>query len=120
MGLQFLEALPMRTQVEFRSSKFPSLGTEEEGVNFSVGVYGKAIAQYFYERLPVQGIAVMEPYPEDWGWCIEVMHDGGFLMFVGCGHQVPLDNEQLADDRFVCNIYPGKPYIRRERTPNPT
>lgn len=46
----------MKTHVEFNSDKFPSYDTEEEGVNYEAGVYGKRLAEYLRDKLTTKGI----------------------------------------------------------------
>ena len=94
----------MRTQVEFQSSKFPSYGTAEEGVNEEAGVYGKRLAEYLRDQLTAKGIGVRTIFPEDWGWMVEIEHDGNFPLWIGCNS---------IDDGFLCFIEPSKPVIRK-------
>lgn len=54
-------------QVQFRSSKFPSYGTEEEGANFEAGLWGKWLAEYLQAKLPAKGFPVKFAVAEDWG-----------------------------------------------------
>jgi hypothetical protein len=97
----------MRTHVEFRSNKFASYENDIEGVNWSAGVYGKRLADYLAERLPQHGIEVARHLAEDWGWYIEIEHDGGFTLSVGCGRYQEYENG------FLCFVEPSKPVIRR-------
>lgn len=63
----------MTTQfIHVRSPKFARLpGEEAELVN--PGLWGKALAQYVLEKLPLRGHSVSSYCCEDWGWlvCIE-------------------------------------------------
>jgi hypothetical protein len=97
----------MRTHVEFRSDKFPSYEDDVEGVNWKSGIYGKRLADYIVERLPQHGIEVARHLAEDWGWYIEIKHDGGFTLSVGCGHYQEYKNG------FLCFVEPSKPVIRK-------
>ena len=44
----------MKTQVEFRSSKFPPYEGEQEQIN--PGLWGKRLAEYFVRKLSEKGI----------------------------------------------------------------
>ena len=97
----------MRTHVEFRSNKFPSYENDVEGVNWNAGIYGKRLADYLVEKLPQHGIEVARHLAEDWGWYIEIKHDGGFTLSVGCG------SYQEYENGFLCFVEPSKPLLRR-------
>lgn len=61
--------------VLIETDKFPVLpGEDEEIVN--PGMYGKALCQYLEQELPRQGIDVPFFCNEDWGWWLEVNHEG--------------------------------------------
>jgi len=53
----------MKTQVEFRSNKFPPYAGEEAKIN--PGLWGKRLAEYFVQKLPQKGIAATSIIPED-------------------------------------------------------
>ena len=55
----------MKTQVEFRSDKFPPYDGEEEQIN--PGLWGKRLAEYLQENLTHQGLKVTSIGAEDWG-----------------------------------------------------
>jgi hypothetical protein len=55
----------MKTQVTFRSSKFPPYEGEEGQIN--PGLWGKRLAEYFVGKLKGMGIETEEIIPEDWG-----------------------------------------------------
>jgi hypothetical protein len=96
----------MKTHVEFQSDKFPSYKNEDEGVNWDAGIFGKRLAEYLVERFPKHGIEVADHLAEDWGWYIELKHDGAFTMFVGCaGYDEP-------ENGFHCFVEPSKPFVR--------
>jgi hypothetical protein len=63
----------MKTQVEFRSDKFPPYDGEEEEIN--PGLWGKRLAEYFQKSLPHHGLKVTGISPEDWGWMVELEND---------------------------------------------
>jgi hypothetical protein len=44
----------MKTQVEFRSAKFPPYDNEQEQIN--PGLWGKRLAEYLVEKLAAKGI----------------------------------------------------------------
>ncbi len=97
----------MRTHVEFRSEIFPSYNDAVEGPNWETGVFGKRLADYLVAKLPAHGIRVRTHFAEDWGWCIEIEHEGGFAHFIGCGAYQEFENG------YLCFIEPDKPVIRK-------
>jgi hypothetical protein len=97
----------MRTNVEFRSDKFPTYGNDEEGPNHESGVYGKRLAEYLKEKLTRKGFAVTWCDAEDWGWRIDVSHEGNYDLWIGSGHY------QEYEIGFLCFIEPSKPFIRK-------
>lgn len=94
----------MLTRVEFRSDLFPPEPGEEEQVN--PGLYGKRLGDFLVAGLRRAGFECGEPFPEDWGWLIDVRNDA-FPLWIGCGHQYG------PADEFLCFIEPHKPMIRR-------
>jgi hypothetical protein len=55
----------MKTQVEFRSSKFPPYEGEEEQIN--PGLWGKRLAEYLVQKLADRGIETEEIVAEELG-----------------------------------------------------
>jgi hypothetical protein len=94
----------MKTQVNFRSQKFPPCEGEEEQIN--PGVWGKRLAEYLVAKLNERGIATGEINAEDWGWYVPVQNEG-FRLAVCCGHQ---DGDA---DEFVCFTEPSHPIIKK-------
>jgi hypothetical protein len=94
----------MKTQVEFRSSKFPPYEGEEEQIN--PGVWGKRLAEYLVQKLSEKGISTQEINWEDWGWYIPV-ENKEFRLAICCGHRVG------NADEFLCFIDPGTPSVRK-------
>ena len=94
----------VRSQVEFRSSKFPAFPGEEEEIN--PGLWGKRLAEYLQPKLRELGIRAGEFYSEDWGWAIPIENEA-FPLWIGCGHQYE------PDDAFLIFIEPSKPQIRK-------
>jgi hypothetical protein len=94
----------MKTQVEFRSNKFPPYDGEEEKIN--PGLWGQRLAEYLQQRLRNEGIETGEIYSEDWGWAVPIKNDS-FPVWIGCGHQ---DGDP---DQFLCFVEPAKPVIRK-------
>ena len=94
----------MKTQFEFRSSKFPPYEGEEDQIN--PGLWGQRLAEYLVERLEEKGIATEKIVPEDWGWYVPVRNDG-FRLGLCCGHQ------RGEDDGFICFTDPGTPTVRK-------
>ena len=95
----------MKTQVEFRSERFPAYEGEEEQIN--PGLWGKRLAEYLQQKLRAEGVGIGEIYSEDWGWAIPINNDEPFATWIGCGHQ------NGEDDEFLCFIEPSKPVIRK-------
>lgn len=96
--------MAMKTQVEFRSSKFPPYEGEEEQLN--PGLWGKRLAEYLVGKLAELGIESEEMIAEDWGWYIPIQNEGVNLA-VCCGHQ---DGD---DDEFLCFTEPSSPIVKK-------
>ncbi|MDT7514838.1 hypothetical protein [Rhodoferax mekongensis] len=94
----------MKTQVEFRSAKFPPYEGEEEQIN--PGLWGKRLAEYLVQRLEERGIATEEMVAEDWGWYVPVRNEG-FRLALCCGHQ------SGDDDEFLCFTDPSTPVVKK-------
>ena len=94
----------MKTQVEFRSSKFPPYDGEEEEIN--PGLWGKRLAEYLVQKLSEKGIKTEGIAGEDWGYYIPVENDG-FKLAVCCGHQ------NGDDDEFLCFTDPSTPIVKK-------
>lgn len=94
----------MKTQVAFRSSKFPPFEGEEETIN--PGLWGKRLAEYLVEKLAEKGIETDEFIVEDWGYYVPVRNDG-FRLAVCCGHQ---DGDE---DEFLCFTEPSTPVVKK-------
>ena len=54
---------PMKTQVEFRSSKFPPYQLEQEQIN--PGIWGQRLAEYLVRELNEKGITTDDIIAED-------------------------------------------------------
>jgi len=94
----------MKTQVEFRSSKFPPYEGEEEQIN--PGLWGKRLAEYWVARLAEHGIQTDGMIAEDWGWYISIPNEG-FRLALCCGHQ---DGDA---DEFLCFTEPARPIVKK-------
>lgn len=94
----------MKTQVEFRSSKFPPYDGEEEEIN--PGRWGKRLAEYLAAKLAEKGIATDEMAVEDWG-CFLPIQNCGFRLALCCGHQTG------DHDQFLVFTDPSTPSFRR-------
>lgn len=94
----------MKTQVEFRSSKFPPYEGEEEQIN--PGLWGKRLAEYLVQHLAARGIETGEMVAEDWGWYVPVRNEG-FRLALCCGHQ------NGDDDEFLCFTDPSTPIVKK-------
>lgn len=94
----------MKTQVEFRSSKFPPYEGEEEQIN--PGLWGKRLAEYLVQKLAERGIMTEGMVAEDWGWYVPVRNEG-FRLALCCGHQ------NGEDDEFLCFTDPSTPIVKK-------
>jgi trehalose-6-phosphatase len=94
----------MKTQVEFRSNKFPPYEGEEEQIN--PGLWGKRLAEYLVQKLSEKAIKTEEIIGEDWGWYIPIPNEG-FRLAVCCGHQYG------DDDVFLCFTDPSSPIVKK-------
>jgi hypothetical protein len=92
----------MKTQVEFRSSKFPPYEGEEEEIN--LGLWGKRLTEYLAQELARRGIATDDFIVEDWG-CYLPVRNGKFKLALCCGHQ------SGEDDEFLVFIDPSTPKV---------
>ena len=94
----------MKTQIEFRSNKFPPYEGEEEMIN--PGLWGKRLAEYLVQKLGERQIKTEEIIAEDWGWYIPVQNEN-FRLAVCCGHQ------NGDDDQFLCFTDPSSPIVKK-------
>ena len=94
----------MKTQVEFRSSKFPPYEGEEEQIN--PGLWGKRLAEYLVQKLAERGIETEQMVAEDWGWYVPVRNEA-FRLALCCGHQ----NGDA--DQFLCFTEPSTPAVKK-------
>jgi len=94
----------MKTQVSFRSSKFPPVDGEEDEIN--PGLWGRRLADYLVEKLPAAGVQPAEIVAEDWGYYIPIRSDG-CKMAICCGHQ------NGDDDEFLCFTDPSEPIEKK-------
>ena len=99
----------MKTQVEFRSNKFPPYQGEEEEIN--PGLWGKRLAEYLKAKLEGAGIQTDGIVTEDWG-CLLGVKNERFPLAVACGH-VSGEDGPGANDEFSCSIEPSQPFIRK-------
>ncbi|MGB7451420.1 MAG: hypothetical protein WBM36_04755 [Lysobacterales bacterium] len=94
----------MKTQVEFKSSKFPPYDGEEDQIN--PGLWGRKLAEYLVEKLADLDIETEDVVAEDWGYYLPIRNEG-FELAICCGHQ---DGE---DDEFLCFTEPSKPIVKK-------
>ena len=94
----------MKTQVEFRSSKFPPYEGEEEEIN--PGLWGKRLTEYLAQKLGERGIETDEMVVEDWG-CFLPIRNEGFSLALCCGHQ------NGDDDQFLVFTDPSTPKVKK-------
>jgi hypothetical protein len=64
-----------QTCLLIETKKFPILAGEDEEI-VNERMYGKALCQYLESALPRVGIDVPFFCNEDWGWWLEVQHNG--------------------------------------------
>lgn len=94
----------MKTQVEFRSSKFPPYEGEEDEIN--PGLWGKRLTEYLAKALAEKGIDTGEMVVEDWGCYLPVRNEG-FDLAICCGHQYG------DDDQFLVFTEPSTPKVKK-------
>jgi len=94
----------MKTQVSFRSSKFPPYEGEEEQLN--PGLWGKRLAEYLSKKLSENGFTPGNLIAEDWGWFVPIQNER-FNLALCCGHQ---DGD---DDEFLCFTEPSQPKLKK-------
>ena len=94
----------MKTQVEFRSSKFPPYEGEEEEIN--PGLWGKRLTEYLAQKLAEKGIPTDAMIIEDWG-CYLPVRNHEFPLALCCGHQ---DGDA---DQFLCFTEPSTPMVKK-------
>jgi hypothetical protein len=70
-------------QVTFQTDFFKPIAGEENETN--PGRYGKALAQWLFERLKERGVTVEGVIPEDFGWVVMVYRKP-FMLWLGCGN----------------------------------
>lgn len=94
----------MKTQVEFRSAKFPPYDGEEEEIN--PGLWGKRLTEYLAEKLASRGVETGPIIMEDWG-CYLPITNAGVPLALCCGHQ------DGGDDQFVVFTDPATPVVKK-------
>jgi hypothetical protein len=94
----------MKTQVEFRSAKFPPYEGEEEQIN--PGLWGRRLTEYLAQKLAARGIETEEMVIEDWGCYLPIRNDG-FRLALCCGHQ---DGD---NDQFLVFTDPSTPRVKK-------
>jgi hypothetical protein len=99
-----MQSIPMKTQVEFRSAKFPPYEGEEEEIN--PGLWGRRLTEYLAQQLAARGIETGEIVIEDWGCYLPVRNDG-FRLALCCGHQ------NGDDDQFLVFTEPSTPRVKK-------
>lgn len=94
----------MKTQVEFKSSKFPPYDGEEDQIN--PGLWGRRLAEYLVEKLADLDIETEDVVVEDWGYYLPIRNEG-FELAICCGHQGG------ENDEFLCFTEPSKPIVKK-------
>ncbi|MBM7066701.1 hypothetical protein [Actibacterium sp. 188UL27-1] len=86
--------------IEFSSKRFPPTAGELEETSdefINPGLFGKELAEFLKAELPKLGYPIGFSSMEDWGYWIEVEHDGDFTLAVCCGSQGDYDAKTGAD-----------------------
>src|SRR4029078_9828667 len=94
----------MKTQVQFRSAKFPPYEGEEEQIN--PGLWGKRLAEYLILKLAEKSVETDKMGAEGCGWYIPLRNEG-FRLALCCGHQ------NGDDDEFLCFTDPSTPVVKK-------
>lgn len=94
----------MKTQVEFRSTKFPPYEGEQEEIN--PGLWGRRLTEYLAQQLAAKGIETDGMTIEDWGCYLPIRKEGSKLALC-CGHQ---DGD---DDQFLVFTDPATPRVKK-------
>lgn len=71
----------MKRHVLFRTTMFREVIGEENETNPEC--ISKELAEWLFQKLPQNGISVLEIIPEDWGRCILVSRKP-YLLWIGC------------------------------------
>lgn len=90
----------MRTHLEFRSVDL--LDTHDDGDI----PHGEKLAKILAKDLPNHGFQIESVIPEDWGWCVRIVHDA-FPLWIGCGFYPEYE------DGLLCFIHPSQPHVRK-------
>ena len=94
----------MKTQVEFRSAKFPPYAGEEAESN--PGIWGKRLAEYVAVQLAQRGIASKAISVEDWG-CYLPVRTEHYRLALCCAHQ------NGDDEQFLIFTEPRAPRAKK-------
>jgi hypothetical protein len=94
----------VKTEVQFRSDRFPAYESELHAINPTR--YGKRLAEFVAGGLRLHGFGVGELLAEDWGWVVPIENEE-FKLWVGCGRH------DEYHDGFLCFIKPDRPVIRK-------
>lgn len=89
----------LKTNLEFRSAAFTQADDQDE-------VFGHAVAQLIYDKLPEYDFEPIAIFAEDWGWQVSLRNDH-YPLWIGCGRYQEFENG------FLCFIEPSKPVIRK-------
>ena len=103
----------MKSVFLFSSTKFSPTREEldEEHEDYiNPGCFAKELADFMEEKLAGQGYRVGFRCAEDWGQWLEIDHDRGYTLAVGCANMSELE-KGAADHRVF--IEPNKPVIRK-------
>ncbi len=76
------------------------------------GVFGHELADYIKAGLSAHGYTVRAQGPEDWGYYLDIDHDGAFDLWIGCAN---LDEAGDGSCKHFVSINPKKPFVRPMR-----
>jgi len=103
----------MDTHYIFYSDSFsPTQGEldEEHDDYINPGIFAKELADFLEEKLLEHGYNVIFRCPEDWGHWLELEHEGGYTLAVGCANTGEVE-EGAAQHRVF--LSPDKPFVKK-------
>jgi hypothetical protein len=73
----------MKTTANFKSSAFPKYPNEDDEI-LNTDRWGKRLAEFIRDGLPLHGVQTTDIFCEDWGWLVKI-HNDTCSVFVACG-----------------------------------
>lgn len=100
----------MHSDFTFLCDAFRRRPEEAEGGEAFInpGIFAADLAAFVAEGLTRAGYRVGAPVVEDWGIALDITHDGGFRLMVGCNSD---DFQKPVQHRVY--LEPARPTIRR-------